>query len=195
MHLIINFLSGKRKITIMNIIKKIALVLPVIAIGLFIFTLSIIDKKDGLASTGVNINTSFSGTSIINSTPESEIPSSKDETSVTEISVISEPPMTDIPEITTISISPSIVTPFSKLPELQPLEKIEPVPVATPSEIVLESIPLINHNTTYTSGTGDITGDESMSDESPLLTGTSSKLPSQTVETTVTSVPEIKIND
>lgn len=181
----------------MNIIKKIALVLPVIAIGLFIFTLSIIDKKDGLTPAGINIYTSMSETTIIHSNPKSksEISSLKCESSVTEVSVTPIFSMTDIPKITTLNISPSVVTPFSKLPELQPLDKIKPVPVATPSEIVLESIPLINHNTTHTSITEDTTGDGSMSETSSLDTGTSSKSPSQTVETTVTSVPEIKIND
>ena len=181
----------------MNIIKKIALVLPVIAIGLFIFTLSIIDKKDRSIPAGININTSMSGITIIHSNPESksETSSSKDESSVTEDSVNPILPVTEIPQMTNIDVYPTVVTPFSKNPELQPLEKIEPVPVSTPSEIVLESIPLINHNTTYTSTTENTTGDGSISETSSLHTGTSSKLPSQTVETTVTSVPEIKIND
>lgn len=183
----------------MNIIKKIAVILPLVAVGLFIYTLNFIDKKQN-SPAGVVIESFVSSTT---STPDTQaiIMDTKEKITKKTVTTITE---TEVFETTTSScqvttvydgIVTKVVTPFSKTPQVEPLQEIQQSTVITPSEIVIESIPLICPETT--SDTDEILaespeykGDVPFVTTAPDLTTTTDIISDTTAETTTTVYTE-----
>ncbi len=165
-----------------KIIKKIAVILPIIALCLFIYTLNFMSSRND-SSTGISVENLEE--SILETTTQSsviETTSAQVTTLPTTTSTVTTVTTTSIVATQTNVVS-NIVTPFSKTPEAPPLKEIKPVSVVTPSEIVIESISLI-----VPEGTSNLCDDtvDDLYDEMMQTSVTSS-------QTTVTTMPETSV--
>ena len=130
----------------MSTIKKVAAVVSFFAIGLLIYTVSTLKKNDIPASgspAGCLSTTSAYDTKNNPSIESVSVSAVSDtETSVTVL------PVTTVPaEDSSGENKTYIIVPFSKNSGKAPPERIKPVPVVTPSNIVIKSIPLVCHDT------------------------------------------------
>lgn len=185
----------------MNIIKKIAVILPVIAIGLFIYTLNFIDKKQTTPS-GMAIESYISDT-VTTTTVSSFVNKNTNSKTVTDAITKQETTTTQVAktETTTVytGVVTNVVTPFSKISEALPLQEVKQSSVVTPSEIVIESIPLVYQETT-TDGISDTSiepedkGDVPFVTTAPDLTTTTDVIFDTNTETTTTIYTESEQN-
>ncbi|MDO5558200.1 MAG: hypothetical protein Q4F95_01235 [Oscillospiraceae bacterium] len=162
----------------MNLLKRISVILPVLAVSFFVFTLAVVNKqKNEEKEAAVTVftdsyvssaRTQKSENSSTASVTVSETPVSTSIVTQTQAPVTAQAkaPAAKTTHISQPSVTAVVITPYSKKPVAEPPATLEPEPVETPYEIVLESITLVCPETSSETHTTQDSVSETTSDSS-----------------------------